>query len=90
MEKDFNLADFIKDVEVQEEVVEENLEDIKNGRINGFNPTGGKRVDGRGEIMFVEEAAINNTLEQLLETSDKDGKLGTVLDGFKTEAEHEN
>ena len=39
---------------------------------------------------FMEEAAINNTLEQLLETSDKDGKLGTVLDGFKTEAEHEN
>ena len=39
---------------------------------------------------FMEEAAINNTLEQLLETSDKDGKLGTVLDGFKTDAEHEN
>jgi hypothetical protein len=39
---------------------------------------------------FVEEAAINNSLEQLLEMSDKDGKLGTVLDGFKAEAEHEN
>ena len=39
---------------------------------------------------FMEEAAMNNSLEQLLETSDKDGKLGTVLDGFKAEAEHEN
>ena len=39
---------------------EENLENIKNGLINGFNPTGGKRVDGRGQIMFIEEAAINN------------------------------
>jgi hypothetical protein len=37
---------------------------------------------------FVREDAINNSLEQLLETSDKDGKLGTALDGFK--AEHEN
>lgn len=39
---------------------------------------------------FVQEDAINNSLEQLLETSNKDGKLGTVLDGFKAEAEHEN
>ncbi len=39
---------------------------------------------------FVKEDAINNSLEQLLKTSDKDGKLGTVLDGFKAEAEHEN
>jgi hypothetical protein len=39
---------------------EQNLQDIKEGNINGFNPTGGKRINGRGQIMFVEEAAINN------------------------------
>lgn len=38
----------------------------------------------------VEEDAINESLEKLLETSNEDGKLGTVLDGFKAEAEHEN
>ena len=41
-----------------------------------------------GEV--IAEAKLNDSLERLLETSNKDGKLGTVLDGFKTEAEHEN
>jgi hypothetical protein len=38
----------------------------------------------------VEEDAMNESIEKLLETSNEDGKLGTVLDGFKAEAEHEN
>ena len=38
----------------------------------------------------VRDEAINNSLEQLLEMSDKDGDLGATLDGFKAEAEHEN
>ena len=38
----------------------------------------------------IAEEKLNDSLEKLLETSNKDGKLGTVLDGFKAEAEHEN
>jgi hypothetical protein len=38
----------------------------------------------------VEAEAINKSLDTLLEMSNKDGQLGKVLDGFTTEAEHEN
>ena len=40
------------------------------------------------EVM--EEEATNEAVASLLEVSNKDGKLGKVLDEFKAEAEHEN
>jgi len=38
----------------------------------------------------VEAESINKSLDKLLEMSNIDGQLGKVLDGFTTEAEHEN
>lgn len=39
---------------------------------------------------FIAEEATNESVASLLEVSNKDGKLGKVLDEFKAEAEHEN
>jgi hypothetical protein len=40
---------------------EQTLEDIKSGKINGANMDGGKRNEkGKGEIIFIKEAAVNN------------------------------
>ena len=40
------------------------------------------------EVM--EEEATNESVASLLEVSNKDGKLGKVLDEFKAQAEYEN